>query len=263
MYRNQKDFDRWGRFYFDGDGAPSGLPGNANPGGLSEAALAAFNSRLAKLEGNSTALAQILFGENYNLRGELRELKPKIIPDGAVVLTGDDAKSWAEYQALGKPADLKAGLDQRNQFQGELEQSKREASVRKAADAAGYKYSVLAEREELARVRGKALTFDVREVDKDGKKQLVAYVKEGDTERPLVDYAQENWADHLPALQAGPGGSPSTSMTTATSQSSPGIRYPSQHTGGGGGNNGKDLTSEFIEKQNARAAEAPNPLLKR
>lgn len=50
-------------------------------------------------------------GENASLREKKRALEAKVPAEGATVLTGDDAKRWDAFQALGKtPEELAAGL---------------------------------------------------------------------------------------------------------------------------------------------------------
>ena len=246
MYRNQKDFDRWGRFYFDGDGGGGG--------GLSAEAQAAFDNRLKKLEGNAVGLAQQLFSENYTLREQKRVMEGKLIPDGAIVLAAEEAKAWESYKALGKPEEVKQGLDKTTQLQGELDKVQREAILRKAADAAGFKYTGLVDRDKVARADGKTLAFDVREVERDGKKVPVAFVKDGDTERPLTDYAESEWADFLPVLKAQGG-------EQQQQQQSSGTRFIGQHSSSGGGGGQKDLVAERQKQMNERNAAATNPLL--
>jgi hypothetical protein len=50
-------------------------------------------------------------GENAALREKKRAAEAKVPPEGATVLTGDDAKRWDAYTALGKtPEELAAGV---------------------------------------------------------------------------------------------------------------------------------------------------------
>jgi len=60
----------------------------------------------------------------------------------------------------------------------------------------------------------------VREETVDGKAQRVAYVKDGDAEQKLADYAAAHWSEFLPALEQEPGRGPQ------------GVPYPAQRAGG-------------------------------
>lgn len=140
--------------------------------------------------------------DNYRLREERRTLKTqvqeatgKVPAEGTRVLTADEAKTYDAYVALGKPADIKTSLDTKGTAEQELTTLKREKQIRAAAEAAGYKPAVL---ERLAA----DLSIEVRTV-KDGA-PLVIVVKDGQ-ETALADYAKDNWADFLPALETKQG----------------------------------------------------------
>lgn len=226
MYLSQKEFERWGHFCFDGDsGAGSG---SGEGGTLSEDALKSFNKRLEKMDGNATGMAMMLFSENYQLREKLRTTEGKVSPEGATVLTGDDAKAWEAYKALGKPDEVKQGLDQRTQLQSQVAEAQRGETLRSVAEAAGYKPSVLAQLDRMAKASGKDLAFEVRDVQIDGETVRAPFVKDGDKELSMSDYATANWGDFMPALTA-----QSQSQGQGTQQSN-GTAYPAQHAGSGG-----------------------------
>lgn len=135
--------------------------------------------------------------DNYRLREERRTLKQQLADAqgkapaaDAKVLTKDEAQAYDAYVALGKPADLKTALDARGSADQELTALKRERTIAKAAEAAGYKPSVLA-----------TLAGDLDIQVKPGKdgKSLVVVVTDGE-ETALADYAAKAWADFLPAL---------------------------------------------------------------
>ena len=236
--------------------APDG-GGNDSGGGSSDAA---FQRLLDRYKNDGIALAGQLFSENYQHREKLRQLEQqltetagKVPAAGTVVLSGDEAKAWAAYTALGKPEEVKTYLDERTQLQGKLQGMERETTLRSVADVVGYKPSVLANLDRMAKAEGKALAFDVRDTTVDGKPIKVAYVKDGDKETALTDYAASNWADFLPALAAQGG---------AQAQTPPaGTRYPAQHAGNG--QSGKpDPVADFIQRQEEARAKVKNPLVK-
>lgn len=139
----------------------------------------------------------------YDLRSkrdELKALTAKLPPEGAVVLSRADAERWSAYTALGKPDELSAALSERDALKADLSKRDRTEQLRAAAQAAGYKPSV------LERLAPDGAAFSVREVTgEDGQVTQVAYLKtpEGQ-EQPLTEWAQANAADFLPALSAQP-----------------------------------------------------------
>lgn len=189
-----------------------------------------FQRALDRRNNDGVALAREMFDDNFQMRRKNKELSDKIaelsgkVPaDGSLVLTGDDAAAYAAYKALGKPEEVKQGLDARVQLQGQLDSMARDSAIREAAEAAGYKFTVLQDRDKVARSDGKTLTFAVREVETDGQKSKVAYVKDGDSEKPLTDYAREQWGDFMPSL-----------VVQGTTSAASGTAYPAQHAGSGG-----------------------------
>lgn len=244
MYLGQKEFERWGHFCFDGDsGAGSG--GSSESGTLSEDALKSFNKRLEKMDGNATGMAMMLFNENYQLRDKLRTTEGKVSPEGATVLTGDDAKAWEAYKVLGKPDEVKQGLDERTQLQTQVTEALRGETLRSVAEAAGYKPAVLAQLDRMAKASGKDLAFEVRDVQVDGKTVRAPFVKEGDKELGVTDYAAANWGDFLPALAIQSQGT--------TDGNSSGTRYPAQATG----SNSRPVTGKDVAQNTINRAYAP------
>lgn len=98
--------------------------------------------------------------DNAKQRDEIRDRdeKLKLLPaEGAVVLVGDDAKAWPEYQALGKPAEVKAKLAEGDALKVKDEARTKSDAQKAAAEAAGFDADV------LAGLRGaEALTYEVR-----------------------------------------------------------------------------------------------------
>lgn len=166
-----------------------------------------FQRALDKRNNDGVKLARELFDDNYRLRqdksrlsAEVETLRGKVPAEGGITLTPAEAAAWAAYKALGSAEDVQKGIEDRNKLQGELDTIRRESAIREAAEAAGYKFVVLADRDKVARAEGKQLAFEVREVDRDGGKARVPYVKEGDKEFLLSEYAETNWSEFLPAL---------------------------------------------------------------
>lgn len=189
-------------------------------GDLPASVLRSFESLLERHGNSATVVAQLLFTENKELRDKARQLEGRLPADGALVLSGNDVTAWQAYQALGKPDELKQGLEERTQLQGQLSGAQRADTLRTVAETVGFKPTVLTNLDRMAKAEGKDLAFTVRDEQRDGKPVKVAYVKDGDKETVLTDYAQTNWADFLPSLSV-----------QGTQQQPAGTRYPAQHAG--------------------------------
>jgi hypothetical protein len=178
-------------------------------------------SNLIRREGGADATAQLLFQENREHRQRIRELEQRVPGEGAVVLTGDQAAAWQTYQGLGAPTDVQQRLTAAEQAQNELAGLRRAEQIRGVAEAAGYKPGVL---QKLA----EGLTLELREEQRDGQTARVPYVVSGEGQQqqatPLADYAQQHWADFLPALSAQQQQQPPQGG---------GVAYPRQQGGGG------------------------------
>jgi hypothetical protein len=184
-------------------------------------------SNLIQRQGGEGAAATLLFQENREHRQRIRELEQRVPGEGAVVLTGDQAQAWQAYQGLGAPTDLQQQLEQAQQASTELATLKRAEQMRAVADAVGYKPGVL---HKLA----DGLTLEMREEQVEGQAARVPYVVTGENQaQPLTDYAQQHWADFLPALQAQPAGQPAQA-------SQGGVQYPRQQGGG------QQATSNYV-----------------
>lgn len=136
-------------------------------------------------------------GDNYRLRDERRELKRQLAEaagkapaEGSRVLSAADAALYDAYAALGAPEALKTALEGAQSATAELTGLKREKAIRAAAEAVGFKASVLTTLAGDLDIQTKA--------GKDGT-PLVYVVKDG-VETALTDYAAKEWADFLPAL---------------------------------------------------------------
>lgn len=155
----------------------------------------------------SEKLADVL-NDNHKLRetkrdltAQLETLKAQTPTEGALVLSKDDAARWQAYQALGTPDDLGKVKTEAQTATERLAALEREATLRQAAEAHGYKAGALAKLPSLA---GQAITIKDVPGD-DGTAAPRAFV--GET--PLPDYITQHDADLLPALMVSapqPGG---------------------------------------------------------
>ena len=156
--------------------------------------------------------------KNRTLEAENERLKANQKPEGAVVLTGDDVKAYEAYTALGKPDEIKAKLGERDTFEGELTGLKRDATLRDVAQEAGFAFPVL-------KRLGADREYEIRDEQRDGKPVKRPYIKDGDTFKPLDEYAAQDaeWAPFLPSLR------PTEAATGTTARS-----YPTQAPAGSG-----------------------------
>lgn len=140
--------------------------------------------------------------EAARYRRELRDAQAQFAQEreGAVVLKGDEAKALEAYRALGTPEEVAKALKAGEEATGELATVRRSLTIRDAAAAAGFKASVL---ERL----GPDLAYEVRDgKDDEGKPVKVVTVRAGEGQpEALSAYAEREWADFLPALNAEEG----------------------------------------------------------
>lgn len=231
-------------FLYSPDGGGGGGQGDPPSSGDLEARLTtAFNNLVTK-QGGQDAAGVLLLRENKEYRDKIkeletqnRELQGKVPKEGTAVLDVEQAKSWQAYQALGKPEELATVKSGYTALQ-------REQLIGKAAEAHQFKPGV------LGKLVGSGLGIDIRDVEKDGQKTAVAFIKDGDKEIPLLDYVKTNFSDFLPSLQA-----------TATPPATPGVPFPKQ--GAGQPPPAGDPVSKYIEQRDKANAAKPNALMPR
>lgn len=236
-----------------------------------------FLTRYGTLE----AALQALADENFQYRERHRKDKEQIegleleLPEeGAVVLTGDDAKAWTAFQELKlKPEEVKAAIAKRDELQKKVETSEREKLYAEAAQAVGYKPSVLSDLAE-----SKQLHVEMRDVSVEENGQTVTrkvpHVRPRAEEKaqlvPLAQHVEQHLKDYLPSLKAdaqgggtGTGGgmtgtTGSQSSSTTTTATTP---WPSQGGGGSGSGAGSgDVVSNFLRQHEEQAKKIKDPL---
>lgn len=211
------------------DGAPQG--GGESPAPRTKTAdlVTQYNGDVSRM---ADKLAEVL-DDNYKLRtknNDLKrdndDLKTKVAPDGALILTADEASQYQSLKALNlKPDEITKRLTDADAAVSERDTLKRRDTIRQVADVSGYKSAVL---ERL----GADLVYEIKDATEtvNGKqvqtKQVL--VKDGEKNVPLKDYAAREWQDFLPALggtepgivqgtprRDAPRGTPPTSDTPA------------------------------------------------
>ncbi len=167
---------------------------------------AAITALLSKYNNDAPAAINQLLTENFKLREDKRELKKQIEEaekgkpaEGSVVLSKADGEKWKEYQALGKPDEVKAAIGERDTLKGEVATAKRDQSLREVAEVEGWNYAV------LKRLAGE-LNLEIAEGTDDkgaAKKFANVVLKNGErTETKLAsEYADKEWKEFLPSLK--------------------------------------------------------------
>lgn len=143
--------------------------------------------------------------DNFKYRSRLREAEGRV-PEGAVVLKGEDARRWEKFKALGDPASVEKELAEGRDAKGWQARRLKEDNLASVAELHGWKPSVL-------KRLGAELEVEVGEhpTEKaDGKPVRVGFVvTRGDDgkeqgRKPLDEYAREQWGDFMPALKGEP-----------------------------------------------------------
>lgn len=201
--------------------------------------------RLIERAGGANEAVMTLLSENAQYRERLRvkaqelEAEKKRVPEGAVVLSGDELTAYQSYQALGTPDELKTAKQKLAEAETELFTERRNVRLRDAATITGFDPEVL---DSLARTAdGTLIDFELieAEVERDGKrvKERVPHVKVGDTSTRLTEYAEQHWQKFMPSLKPADEGQPPPA----------GRRLPNQH-GHEGGRPPRDKGASFYHR---------------
>lgn len=157
--------------------------------------------------GDQTQALKVFAADLYAAKDDLKAVRSKLPADGALVLTGDDAREWGAYRNLGKPSDLKRAVEERETFASENATHRRNDELSIVAEKAGVKLPV------LKTLAGSLVFGEAKIKGKDGKEAVVQTVKDGDAEPVAFDeYATKHWGDFLPALK------PTATTTTTVRQ---------------------------------------------
>lgn len=210
-------------------------------------ASAAVARLIAGAQGDATRAVLKLYRDNYRLREKNRDLTTQLQqaqgaapPQGAVVLSGEEAQAWEAYKALGAPKDVEAKLREGQTHGEELARARRAETLRTVAETARFKPSVL----EALDAQAGGLEYEVKDEQQNGQTVKVAYVKDAQgQQKPLTQYAQERWGDFLPSLRAEPQGN--------------GVRFVPQ---GAGGQAPPSVVDTFLKRAQETRASKPNPL---
>lgn len=231
---------------YEGEPGPPLPPPPAPPPAPPADPQAGVQALIARHNNDLMRVIDHLYGDNYSLREKNRGLKEQVKDlegrapkEGAVVLTKAEADLLEAYKAVGEIEALKTLQGERDQYKGELGALRKESVLRDVAETAGFKLPVL-------KTLAGDLEFEIKEVERDGKKVRTPFVKSGDGEKAVADYAKEVWPDFLPALQSQPAQT--------------GTPYPTQSAGGP--TPPPSVLADFKQRSQAARAAAPNPLVK-
>lgn len=226
-------------------------PETPNSGGGNEAQRRSSADVLTQYGNDAVRMADrvaALEGENYRYREQRRELQDEVKalkanqrPEGATILTGDEATAYDAYKALGKPAEIKTRLDERDTLATEVTTAKRDGTLRDAAQRYGYDYDAL-------RAHSGDLALTAQEVEEDGKRVTKYRAGEGTAQTDLAE-----WVAKQPAYV----GRALAVADTQQGQQAGGVRYPAQ---GSGEHRPASTLDDFIARRNEQAEKAHNPL---
>jgi hypothetical protein len=128
-----------------------------------------------------------------DLDDALEAAKTSGVPRGQALVSKADAEAVAAYKALGTVDEVKAKLDEHGTLKTDAANRKREDSLVLAAGELGFD-------PELFKRLSNLPDLEVRS-GSDGKKQVIALVKDGDkiVERPAMEFLESS-PDHKPFL---------------------------------------------------------------
>lgn len=161
-----------------------------------------------------------LLRENYKARDKVRELTgqleavtKKAAPDGATVLTGDEAKEYAEFKKLGIPMkDLTVKLTEHGTLAKDKTERDAAAALDDVAEALGitnvraFKRLVVAEGLTVTMKTMKVKDEETgKMVDEQVPVVLTRGAKEGTEPEPLLELLERDFAEDVPTLVAESG----------------------------------------------------------
>lgn len=205
---------------------------------ISKAELETMFQRVAGKYGGEKEASLRLTRDNFKYRERIKALERELEAaksaapsEGATVLSGDDAKEWEAFKALGKKAsEVSASLTKGEEATAKLAGMEWEQGARKAAQAAG-----ITNADAFLLLPGvRDLTFETRTEKEDGKDvERVLYKGKDGEAKTLTRDAIESRADWKPLAAAlFTEESADRSTETSTAQGIPFSRQRSERRGG-------------------------------
>lgn len=161
-------------------------------------------------------------------RAELETLKAKAPAADAVVLTGEDKKTYEAFRALNlKPEDAKKRIDLAAKLESDQATATRNVALKETAKSLGYNEQVFVDL-----VNDKKLHVELRDGVVEGKAVKLPYIRpSADANAPLVlakDFVAQQLAGYVPALTAKPAAG---TNGTAAAGAGTGTTFPAQSGG--------------------------------
>jgi hypothetical protein len=158
-----------------------------------------FQKLLDQNKQDALAVASKLYDENFNLRQKNRDLTGKIPAEGSKILSTEEAAKFQAFLDLGvEPTEIKTSLAKIPELEKTTKELGEMETYREVAAIGGYKVPVL---KKLMSEHPDAKLEVKTEKDKDQKETKVVYLRTGDKVLPFTEFAEQNFADFLPALK--------------------------------------------------------------
>lgn len=197
-----------------------------------------------------------LEAENQRLEAEVDRIAGQLPAQGAVVLTGEEAKAWGTFKGLGTAEDVKRAMEELPALRTTVSATERATVGREAAKLLGWNPDAT-----VGAITDKGLVVSL--VDgKNAKNEAVKvpHVRPAGDEKaatvPLEDWVKAHAAYLTPALTAtgGTGGAPPAGGAPLT--------FPVLSAGGAPAATG-DPVADFAKQAQAARDARPNPLVPR
>lgn len=237
------------RTFFLTDTPGGGTPPAAPVITLPSQAEAGLQSLVQKHQNDALSALRVVYDENYQLRHTNNQLKDQLkgatIPEGAVVLSKEEAEAWKKYAELGKPDDLVKLKTDFETLNTQLSKAEKATLLDRAAKSSGYNADVLRQLAESLDVVSKKVNV----IENGQTKEVESfYVKTGETtEVPLKDFAEQNWAAFKPSLEASADTRPAGTRMIGSSAS--------ERDNPQGGGTAKGAVKQFLQRRYAQEEE--------
>jgi len=160
----------------------------------------AVEAELDEVKGDLGVALRQAIAKNVRLEKMASGYRKRLVPEGAVVLQGQEAADWEAYKALGKPKELKGKLESADERDRKAQAQADGLAVRDFCDANKLNH------ERVQRFL-KADGIRVKAEEKDGKKLFYFLVpKEGSDvpdEKAAKDFVASRWKNDLDYLRGG------------------------------------------------------------
>ena len=156
--------------------------------------LKGFENLLDRYDKDTAALSKQLYEENYDLRtknkglgDQVVALEAKLPTEDQEIVGKDDLTLLTEYKEVGSPEEIQTSLNELKELNERIESLSRKEKIASVSEAYSFNSKVLA-------TLANGTEIDVAD---DGVATISG--------TPIDQYAEENWADFLPSLQASEG----------------------------------------------------------